>query len=56
MIMCGELVKYKYGLEIVRLYISEILFINVYCLEDKHYRIYLDENNESNKNYWYKLS
>ena len=56
MIICGELVKYKYGLEIIRLYISEILFINAYCLGDKQYRIFLDENNESDKNYWIKLS
>ena len=56
MIICGELVKYKYGLEIIRLYISEIVFINVYCHEDKKYRIRLDENHESDKNYWIKLS
>lgn len=56
MIICGELVKYEYGLEIIRLYISEILFINVYCFEDKRYRICLDENSETNKNYWYKIN
>ena len=56
MIICGELVKYKYGLEIIRLYISDILFINVYCLEDKQYKIFLDENVESDKNYWYKIN
>ncbi len=55
MIHCGELVKYIGNSRILRIYICDLVYINVFCVHNPEYVICLEKYSVPGQKHWIKL-